>query len=205
MKKILLKIFNILPFVFVAMAMALIVHLGLSLKKEQIPSVFNRAILYVKTPSMEDSIMAGDIIFVNVGDFEYDEEDIISFRKPDQQEVIITHRISRIDPITGLITTKGDNNLNSENWEINFSPDLIVGKYMGKSAVLGSVYEVLFVNSLNIVFLLMIIIFMLIGVFEIKNIVKLLTLKKQAELEEEKQKMIEEEKRKLLEEMKDKE
>lgn len=205
MKKILLKIFNILPFVFVAMAMALIVHLGLSLKKEQIPSVFNRAILYVKTPSMEDSIMAGDIIFVNVGDFEYDEEDIISFRKPDQQEVIITHRISRIDPITGLITTKGDNNLNSENWEINFSPDLIVGKYMGKSSVLGSVYEVLFVNSLNIVFLLMIIIFMLIGVFEIKNIVKLLTLKKQAELEEEKQKMIEEEKRKLLEEMKDKE
>jgi signal peptidase I len=204
-KKILLKIFNILPFVFVAMAMALIVHLGLSLKKEQIPSVFNRAILYVKTPSMEDSIMAGDIIFVNVGDFEYDEEDIISFRKPDQQEVIITHRISRIDPITGLITTKGDNNLNSENWEINFSPDLIVGKYMGKSAVLGSVYEVLFVNSLNIVFLLMIIIFMLIGVFEIKNIVKLLTLKKQAELEEEKQKMIEEEKKKLLEEMKDKE
>lgn len=205
MKKILLKIFNILPFVFVAMAMALIVHLGLSLKKEQIPSVFNRAILYVKTPSMEDSIMAGDIIFVNVGDFEYDEEDIISFRKPDQQEVIITHRISRIDPITGLITTKGDNNLNSENWEINFSPDLIVGKYMGKSSVLGSVYEVLFVNSLNIVFLLMIIIFMLIGVFEIKNIVKLLTLKKQAEFEEEKQKMIEEEKRKLLEEMKDKE
>jgi signal peptidase I len=204
-KKILLKIFNILPFVFVAMAMALIVHLGLSLKKEQIPSVFNRAILYVKTPSMEDSIMAGDIIFVNVGDFEYDEEDIISFRKPDQQEVIITHRISRIDPITGLITTKGDNNLNSENWEINFSPDLIVGKYMGKSSVLGSVYEVLFVNSLNIVFLLMIIIFMLIGVFEIKNIVKLLTLKKQAELEEEKQKMIEEEKKKLLEEMKDKE
>ena len=205
MKKILLKIFNILPFVFVAMAMILIVHLGLSLKKEQIPSVFNRAILYVKTPSMEDSIMAGDIIFVNVGDFEYDEEDIISFRKPDQQEVIITHRISRIDPITGLITTKGDNNLNSENWEINFSPDLIVGKYIGKSAVLGSVYEVLFVNSLNIVFLLMIIIFMLIGVFEIKNIVKLLTLKKQAEFEEEKQKMIEEEKRKLLEEMKDKE
>jgi len=205
MKRILLKIFNILPFVFVAMAMALIVHLGLSLKKEQIPSVFNRAILYVKTPSMEDSIMAGDIIFVNVGDFEYDEEDIISFRKPDQQDVIITHRISRIDPITGLITTKGDNNLNSENWEINFSPDLIVGKYMGKSAVLGSVYEVLFVNSLNIVFLLMIIIFMLIGVFEIKNIVKLLTLKKQAELEEEKQKMIEEEKKKLLEEMKDKE
>lgn len=205
MKKILLKIFNILPFVFVAMAMALIVHLGLSLKKEQIPSVFNRAILYVKTPSMEDSIMAGDIIFVNVGDFEYDEEDIISFRKPDQQEVIITHRISRIDPITGLITTKGDNNLNSENWEINFSPDLIVGKYIGKSSVLGSVYEVLFVNSLNIVFLLMIIIFMLIGVFEIKNIVKLLTLKKQAEFEEEKQKMIEEEKRKLLEEMKDKE
>jgi signal peptidase I len=204
-KKILLKTINMLPFVFVAMAMFLIVHLGLSLKKEQIPSVFNRAILYVKTPSMEDSINAGDIIFVNVGDFEYDEEDIISFRKPDQQEVIITHRISRIDPITGLITTKGDNNLNSENWEINFSPDLIVGKYMGKSAVLGSVYEVLFVNSLNIVFLLMIIIFMLIGVFEIKNIVKLLTLKKQAELEEEKQKMIEEEKKKLLEEMKDKE
>ncbi|MGD9761517.1 MAG: S26 family signal peptidase [Candidatus Izemoplasmatales bacterium] len=205
MKKILLKIINILPFVFVAMAMFLIVHLGLSLKKEQIPSVFNRAILYVKTPSMEDSIMAGDIIFVNVGDFEYDEEDIISFRKPDQQEVIITHRISRIDSITGLITTKGDNNPNSENWEINFSPDLIVGKYIGKSSVLGSVYEVIFVNSLNIVFLLMIIIFMLIGMIEIKNIVKLLSQKKSVEYEVEKQKMIEEEKAKLIRKMKEKE
>ena len=147
--------------------------------------------------------MAGDLIFIDTSVEEYFPEDIISFRKPDQPNIIITHRIEGIS--SGLVTTKGDNNLSSESWEINFSEDLIVGKYVSKSSVLGSVYEVLFVNGLNVLFLLIIIVFMLIGMIEIKNIVKLLSQKKSVEYEVEKQKMIEEEKAKLIKEMKDKE
>ncbi|HPE00048.1 MAG TPA: signal peptidase I [Bacillota bacterium] len=203
MKVILRKIFYFLPFVFIALAMIMMVHLGISLKNKEIPSVFNRAILYVITPSMEDTIMAGDLIFIDTNEEEFFEGDIISFRRPDQQELIITHRIDSIDQDTGLITTKGDNNFDSEDWEVDFSPDLIVGKYVGKSGMLGSVYEVLFVNSINLLFGLITIVFLLIGVIEFKNIIKLLSKKKEAELEEEKIKLIEEFKETLKEEMKD--
>jgi signal peptidase I len=181
----------------------MIIHLGISLKNNEVPNVFNRAILYVKTKSMEDTIMAGDLIFIDTSIEEYFPEDIISFRKPDQPNIIITHRIEVISG--GLVTTKGDNNQISESWEINFSEDLIIGKYISKSSILGSVYEVLFVNSLDFLFVFIIIVFMLIGMIEIKNIVKLLSQKKSVEYEVEKQKMIEEEKAKLIEEMKDKE
>ena len=205
MKVILRKIFYFIPFVFIALAMIMMVHLGISLKNKEIPSVFNRAILYVITPSMEDTIMAGDLIFIDTNESEFFEGDIISFRRPDEQDVIITHRIDSINQDTGLITTKGDNNRESEEWEEDFSPDLIVGKYVGKSGMLGSVYEVLFVNSINMLFALITIIFLLIGVFEFKNIIKLLSKKKEEELAQEKQQMIEEFKAKLKEGMKDEE
>ncbi|MDT8336919.1 MAG: signal peptidase I [Candidatus Izemoplasmatales bacterium] len=201
MKNILNKISRYLSYAIIALAMIMMVNLGISLKNSEVPSVFNRAILYIKTGSMEDTIMTGDLIFVNTNVTEFHEEDIVSFRKPDQPEIIITHRIVSI---TGdLVTTKGDNNFSSESWEINFSKDLIVGKYVGKSALLGSVYEVMFVNSLNVVFGLIILIFMLIGIIEMKNIIKLMSEKKQIEYEEEKQKLIEVEKAKLKDEMKE--
>lgn len=203
MKVILRKIFYFLPFVFIALAMIMMVHLGISLKNKEIPSVFNRAILFVITPSMEDTIMEGDLIFIDTNEEEFFEGDIISFRRPDQQELIITHRIENIDPITGLITTKGDNNRESEEWEVDFSQEFIIGKYVSKSGLLGSIYEVLFVNSINLLFALITIVFLLIGVIEFKNIIKLLSKKKEAELEEEKIKLIEEFKEKLKEEMKD--
>lgn len=201
MKKIAKKIFRYLPYGIIALAMIMMVNLGISLKNNEVPSVFNRAILHIKTGSMEDTIMTGDLIFINTNEKEFKEQDIISFRKPDQPEIIITHRI--VDITGDLITTKGDNNFSSESWEINFSKDLIVGKYVGKSGLLGSVYEVMFVNSLNVVFGLIILIFMLIGVIEMKNIIKLLSEKKQEEYEQEKQKLIEAEKAKLKDEMKE--
>jgi hypothetical protein len=111
--------------------------------------------------------------------------------------MIITHRIVSING--DLITTKGDNNFISDDWETNFSKDLVVGKYLSKSGVLGSVYEVLFVNSINFLFVLIIAIFLLIGIIEMKNIIKLMSQKKAEELEQEKQKLIEEELKRLKE------
>ena len=197
------KIIYYLPFVFVALSMIMMVRLGISLKNKEIPSVFNWAILYVVTPSMEDEMMEGDLIFIDISETDFFEGDIISFRRPDNQTLIITHRIESINQETGLITTKGDNNFSSEEWEIDFSPDLIVGKYVGKSGLLGSVYEVLFVNSINLLFALITIVFLLIGIFEAKNIIKLLSKKKEEEFENEKLQLIEEFKEKLKEEMKD--
>ncbi len=195
MKTVLKKVIFALPFVFIGLAMIMMVQLGISLKNNEVPNIFNRAMLYVKTPSMEDTIMAGDLIFINVKDRDFYEEDIISFRRPDKPEIIITHRIVNIDG--DLITTKGDNNYTSETWEINFSKDFVLGSYVGKSSLLGSVYEVLFLNSLNVLFGLITVVFLLIGVIEMRNIIKLLSQKKAAEIEAEKQQMIEEYKEKI--------
>jgi len=178
--------------------MIMMFRLGISLKNNEVPNIFNRAILYVKTPSMEDTIMAGDLIFINVKDTDYNEEDIISFRRPDKPEIIITHRIESING--NLITTKGDNNLTSESWEINFSDAFVIGTYVGKSRMLGSAYEVLFLNSLNLLFALITIVFLLIGIIETKNIIKLLSQKKLEEIEKEKQQLIEEYKEKIISE-----
>jgi signal peptidase I len=177
--------------------MLLIVSLGISLKNNEVPNIFNRAMLFVVTPSMEDTIMVGDLIFIDTNFDELAEGDIISFRRSDQQEMIITHRIVSING--DLITTKGDNNFISDEWETNFSKDLVVGKYLTKSGILGSVYEVLFVNSINFLFVLIIAIFLLIGIIEMKNIIKLMSQKKAEELEQEKQKLIEEELKRLKE------
>ncbi|MFA7075849.1 MAG: signal peptidase I [Candidatus Izemoplasmatales bacterium] len=203
MKKIVKTIYFIIPFVFIALAMAMMIHLGISLKNNEIPSVFNRAILYVKTPSMEPVIMTGDIIVIDTNETEFSEHDIISFKKPGEPNIIITHRIEKIDG--DLITTKGVNNYESESWEKNFSKDLIVGKYVAKSSLLGSIYEVIFINSVDFLYVFIIIVFMLIGIIEIKSIVKLLTMKKIQEQEEEKKKMIEEAKLRLKKETKDEE
>jgi len=203
MKKIVKTIYFIIPFVFIALAMAMMIHLGISLKNNEIPSVFNRAILYVKTPSMEPVIMTGDIIVIDTNETEFSEHDIISFKKPGEPNIIITHRIEKIDG--DLITTKGVNNYESESWEKNFSKDLIVGKYVAKSSLLGSIYEVIFINSVDFLYVFIIIVFMLIGIIEIKSIVKLLTMKKIQEQEEEKKKMIEEAKLRLKNETKDEE
>jgi len=173
----------------------MMVQLGISLKNNEVPNIFNRAILYVKTPSMEDTIMTGDLIFINVKDREFYDEDIVSFRRVDKPEIIITHRIVKIDG--DLVTTKGDNNLSSESWEVNFPKENIIGSYVGKSSALGSLYEVLFLNSLNVLFGLITVVFLLIGVIEMRNIIKLLSQKRAAEIEAEKQQMIEEYKEKI--------
>lgn len=200
MKKILKKTLHYLPLVFILTATILIGILGISLKNNDVPNIFNRAMLYVKTPSMEPEIMKGDLIFVDMGEDEYFPGDIISFKKSDQPNVIITHRIETIGG--GLVTTKGDANDYSEAWEKNFSTDLIVGKYISKSPALGSVYEVMFENSLDVLFVLIIVVFLLIGVSELKNIVNLISEKSKQEQEKEKQKLIEEELEKLRSEEK---
>jgi signal peptidase I len=191
-------IFNVLPIVLVGFAMILIFQLGISLKNNEIPNVFNRAILYVKTGSMEPTIMTGDLIIVNVNPRSIEQGDIITFRKPDQPEVLITHRITAVNG--NLITTKGDNNLISDGWEINFSKDYVVGKYLFRSAFLGSVYELLFLNSINLLFVFVISVFLIIALIEIKNIIIYLSKQKQIEIEKEKQEMIEKAKKMLQEE-----
>ncbi|QWB99647.1 signal peptidase I [Mycoplasmatota bacterium] len=201
--KILKKFLTYIPILMIGISMVLVLSLGYALINNQIPSILNKSILYVQTESMEDTIMAGDMIIINQ---KYDNlavDDIVSYRKSDQLNIIITHRIVEINQIgdESFITTKGDNNQSIADWETNFSEDLIIGKYNGqKSTFLGSIYKSLFLSNFNIIFLVILFIFVIIIVLEAMNIIKTINDHK---LEKEKKLYVQEEKERLRKEKDD--
>lgn len=202
MLKTLKKCISIIPYIFLLVSFILIISLAFSLKKGETPTIFNRAIFIVVSPSMEDYLMVGDVIIVDTTPGTLYPGDIISFKKPDEQNLIITHRITNVEDIEGVkyYSTIGDNNSESYDWEIHFSEDLLVGKLVGKSGFVGDVYQYLFSGGVNIIFILIIAFFVIIGGIEVFSIVKEVGLEKERKILEAKEKMIEEELEKLRKE-----
>lgn len=201
MKKMSAKILQFLPFVFLFLAILLIVQIVISLKNEKTPTILGYGMFLVVSPSMEDVIMTGDLIFVNTKETEFIEGDIITFTRPDTGNEIITHRIEDIidSPEGKLYTTKGVNNDESLDWEIEFEEEYIIGKYVGKSGFLGDIYRAVFTGRLNFLYAILILIFLMIAILEIANIVKEVSLHKQNLLLDEKQKLIDQELKRMHE------
>jgi signal peptidase len=196
------KIISYIPLLFFGLAILLILQLGYSLANNEVPSIFNRSFLHIKTDSMEDAIMTSDIIIIDQNYDSLSVDDVISFRTTVQnQSVIITHRIVSIDEINNTYTTMGDNNTSVAEWEIDIEEEQIIGKYTGtKLTFLGQVYDRLFSNRMNMIFIIIILIFVTIAIFEIINITKIIQEKKQLETKDE---MIKEAKEKLRKEKDD--
>lgn len=208
MKKIGSKILQILPFVFFTIAILLILQIVISIKSNKVPTIFGYGMFVVESPSMEDVIMTGDLIFVDTNADEFNVGDVISFRRPDEQQIIITHKIVAIDIVSGenRYTTKGVNNSLSNEWEIGFDEEQIIGKYTGKSAFLGDLYNLIFKEGgQNFIYAIVILVFMMIAILEVTNIVKEVTLHKHKLLTEEKDKLVQIELEKLKEEANKKE
>lgn len=201
MKKFLQKTFSFLPYLFLLISFILIIQVATSINNGKTPTLFGRAIFFVVSPSMEDTIMVGDMIFVDTVEDHFVVGDIITFRQPDTF-AIITHRIIEIEEIDGELyfTTQGDNNYTSLDWEIGFSQDQIIGKYVGKSGFLGSVYNKLFSNGINLIFIAVIFVFLVIGGMELFSIINTLKQVKEKQMLEEKEKLIQEELERLKEE-----
>jgi signal peptidase len=193
-KKIGKRIWQVLPFLFLFMAIVLIVQIVIAIRNDRTPTIFGHGMFLVVSPSMEDEIMTGDLIFVNTHATEFDEGDIITFYRPDGENEIITHKIIKIDD-TGVApkyTTKGVNNPESLPWEIGFSEDYIIGKYVGKSAFLGDLYHSVFSGRLNFLYAIVVIVFLMIAILEVTNIVKEIALHKEKMLLEDKEKLVQE-------------
>ncbi len=215
MKKVLKKSLGIIPYLILLIAFILIISLTISLKKGETPTIIGKAIFLVVSPSMEDTIHVNDVIFVDTNVEHYSVGDIVTFKAyfdsnndGSSEWNDITHRIIDINIINGVeyYTTKGDNNSFSESWETDFTSDLIIGKYIGKSALIGSAYKFIFTNGMNLIFIIIIVSFVAIGAMEIFEIVKQLSMQKQKVILEEKERLIQEELARLraLKEEKDK-
>ncbi len=202
LKKILKIVLQILPFLFFAFALFLILQVVIALKNDRTPSVFGYSIFLILTPSMEDTIMTGDLIFVDINTTEYEVGDIITFYNPENPAMTITHRIITIldDNGTLLYTTQGDNNNSSGSFETEFTSDYIIGKYVSKSAFFGHVYQFIFTGGINLIYGTVVGVFVLIGLTEVSHLIKTLGQHRKELLEKEKEKLIEEEKSRLRKE-----
>ena len=204
-KNILKKIITILPYIFFAITLFLIIQIVVALSNKTVPSVFGYSVFSVESPSMEPAYMTGDLVFVKIIDpDELSEQDVITFRRSDKPEIIITHRIVDIKEVGEIryFTTLGDNNHGLINdWEKDFSEDLIIGKVTGKSPFLGKLYNGIVAGGINIVYGGAIFIFMIIAIAEILNITKEIKLARNKELIDVKAKLVEEELQRLQKEI----
>jgi len=208
MKNTVKKIANVIPYLIFLIAFILIISVVSSIKKGETPSILGKAIFLVVSPSMEDTIMVGDIIFVDIEPENYHVGDIISFYKPDEDNIVITHRIIEIEDIDGIkyYTTQGDSNYETLDWEIDFTEDQIIGTYTSKSGFIGKIYSAIYSGGISLVFIAIIFVFVAIGVMEIISIIKVLSeAKGKQALEDEKEKLVQIEVERLRKEQKEKE
>ena len=113
---------------------------------DEYPSFAGYNLMIVLSPSMEDTIMTGDLIVVkNTEPDEVKGEsaagaqdgDIISFFDPDSsKQSVLTHRCKTVNE-DGTFTTKGDNNIDADPTPC--PSDNLIGKYITRIPGAGSV------------------------------------------------------------------
>ncbi len=197
MKKFMKILFGSLPYLFFLVAVILITDVVISLKNSETPAFFGYSIMHVKSASMEDTIMTGDIIFIQRTDpDELVENDIVTFSMIIEQDGVsylttVTHRIVTVSGEAGSrsFTTKGDHNNAPDSWTV--PADAVIGRYVGKSAFLGSVFQAIMAGGTNLIYLAVVALFLLIAGIEAGTIIKEVSIHRKKVLLEEKEKLIE--------------
>ncbi len=197
MRKIFKILVGSLPYLFFLLAVFLIVNVVVSLKNAQTPSFFGYSVMHVKSASMEDTIMTGDIIFIRKTDpDELVKDDIITFSMVIEQDGVaylttVTHRIVTVggEPGNRTFTTKGDHNNAVDEWTV--TADQVIGRYVGRSAFLGTVFNAIMAGGTNLIYVGVVALFLLIAVVEAATIIKEVSIHKKKTLLEEKEKLIE--------------
>lgn len=204
MKKQIKNILRIVPYLIFSLAVFMIIQIVVAINQNRQPSLFGYSINYVLTPSMEPTILAGDLVFMkNLEPSELAVDDIINFKAVVlNQEQSFTHRIiSILETDNGrLFTTKGDNNSSSFSWEVNMQESQIISKYIGKSTFLGSLYHFIFDLGIDYIYVIAIMLFVIIALSEAKSLFRELSKLKKQELEKQKTQLVQEEVLRLKEE-----
>ena len=188
-KKIAGLIGSILIWVFVGFS-ALITVLVFSAQgsSDGIPSVFGKSLLTIQTASMEDTYNIGDMVLMTKLTDEEKTDlkigDIVTYRAPIDIDGdgmigdINTHRIVSHDPDTGVIVTKGDNNILPDNegdspYTIHRNDVIGICTEQGRLAGLGNVIE--FLRSSVGFFICIVLPLILFFLYELYNFISILT------------------------------
>ncbi len=164
------RIVNIIVTAIVVAALGFVIYVMALSSQGKAVKVFGRSVLQVVTGSMEPTLRVGDMIIVEETDpSELQVGDIISFysEQSDIRGLLVTHRISQINP-DGTFITKGDANPAEDE---PVSPESIVGKYTGKARFF--IWVSSFADKKKLLLLLVMIPMSLIALYEVKSIVKI--------------------------------
>lgn len=160
------KIFSAILTIVIFGCFAVLISVSISIRKQEVPNLFGYSFLIVETPSMEPTIMTGDMVIVKCKD-EYDKGKIITYyTKINNIRVTITHRIDSILD-DGSIVTKGDNN---DAKDEPISSEDIIGEVVVISPLLGQIFG--FATNGSVVFLLIIIVLLIFVGFLVYTIIK---------------------------------
>ena len=101
----------------------------------------NMQVMTVESSSMAPNIRKGDSVLLStVESKDLKVGDVVSYRSPADQSVIITHRIIEVEPTWGQIVTKGDNVARNDK---PVAMSAITGKVHYQVAYLGFVLDFL--------------------------------------------------------------
>jgi signal peptidase I len=96
-------------------------------------------LLSIQTGSMVPLFRPGDaVLSVKSKAHSLHAGDIISYTDPTQPRLIITHRLVRIDPSSGRVTTKGDHNAKPDT---PFPRQLVTGRVVAVAPHFGTVLD----------------------------------------------------------------
>ena len=191
-KKIAGIIGNTLIWVFVVFSL-LITVLVFSVQgsSDGIPAIFGKSLLTIQTASMEDTYSVGDMVFMTkISDTEKQQlqaGDIVTYRAPIDINGdgmigdINTHRVVSHDTATGVIVTKGDNNILADNegdnpYTIHRNDVIGVCTEDGRLVGVGNVIE--FLRSSVGFFICIILPLILFFLYELYNFISILVSEK---------------------------
>ena len=137
------KIFDIFFILFVILCFFVVI----------VPLIFRVKFYVIASGSMKPEINIGDLVVSKKVDAnKLKKGDIISYHRDD---IIITHRIIRIEKETNEFVTKGDNNMYEDNSKV--TADQISGRLVLIIPFLGYIY--VFINQYSLFICIFILIF----------------------------------------------
>ena len=169
------KIFLSLLTAIICVASAFVLIFSIvSMKSNNLPMIFDRAIVNVASQSMEPIYKKGDVLIIKKTDINnLKVDDVITFVSSDPtiEGMLNTHRIYAIEENNGkkLFLTKGDNNPDVDKYKVE-SED-IVGKVQTKIPYVGNIISYL-QNTKSVYFIVIILPLLVIMLFEVRNVIK---------------------------------
>ena len=162
------------------------------------PRIFGLSVSYVPTESMEPTIKSDSYIMFSYATFDsVGEGDVVVYHN-DEEGIFVVHRIISKDETSGIIITKGDNNLVEDNVQITKEKNMIYGKYLTTVGFMS-----IFSGGINqnIIFVILIFIFLImLGMQIFSMFIKGKTESLKEEKEKKKELLREEMRRQILEE-----